>query len=88
MKATRKNHLTEIPCYLTERSLVNDLSSVIKDKNSPVSCRKVAYEFDYASGRTDLLGLGPQDEVHAFETKLSKWREALDQARRNACFAH
>jgi len=87
-KAARKNHRTEEACYLTERSLVEDLSFVVKEKNSPVPCREIAHEFDYASGRTDMLGLGQQDDVHAFETKLSKWREALDQARRNACFAH
>jgi hypothetical protein len=88
VKAVRKNHKTKEACYLTERHLVEDLSSVVKEKNSPVPCREVAREFDYASGRTDMLGLGQQDEVHAFETKLSRWREALDQARRNACFAH
>jgi hypothetical protein len=87
-KAVQTNRRTEEACYLTEQSLVDDLSFVVKDKNSPVPCRQVAHEFDYASGRTDLLGLGKQDDVHAFETKLSKWREALDQARRNACFAH
>ncbi len=87
-KTLRKNHLTEESYYLTERSLVNDLSFVVKEKGSPVPCRKIIHEFDYSSGRTDLLGLGQQDEVHAFETKLSKWREALHQARRNACFAH
>lgn len=67
---------------------MDDLSYVVKEKNSPVRCSEVAHEFDYASGRTDMLGLGQQDEIHAFETKLSKWREALHQARRNACFAH
>lgn len=87
-KSLRKNQQMEGACYLTEQSLVEDLSSVVVEKNSPVPCREVAHEFDYASGRTDMLGLGRQDEVHAFETKLSKWREALDQARRNACFAH
>ncbi|HXR48029.1 MAG TPA: hypothetical protein VN784_11385 [Candidatus Limnocylindrales bacterium] len=86
--AVRTKHLTEQSCYLTEQSLVNELSSVVKAKNGPVHCREVAHEFDYASGRTDVLGLGGQDEVHAFETKLSKWRDALDQARRNTCFAH
>ena len=88
MKTMRKGHLTAASGYRTERKLVEDLSFVVKDETGPVSCRKVAHEFDYASGRTDLVGLGHQDEVHAFEAKLSRWREALDQARRNACFAH
>jgi hypothetical protein len=88
MKEMRKKRQTEVSCYLTEQSLVNDLSFVVKDKNGPVSCHKITHEFDYASGRTDLLGLGRQNEIHAFETKLAKWREALNQARRSACFAH
>jgi hypothetical protein len=87
-KTVRKSRSREEACYLTEQSLVEELTSVVVERSSPVLCREVAREFDYASGRTDVLGLGEKDEVHAFETKLSKWREALDQARRNACFAH
>jgi hypothetical protein len=74
--------------YSSERKLVRDLSRLVTSRTGPVRCREVAFEFNYAAGRTDLVGLGQESEVHAFETKLSKWREALEQARRNACFAH
>jgi hypothetical protein len=87
-KTVLKSHRTAEACYLTEQSLVNDLSAVVKEKNSPVRCREVVHEFNYAAGRADLVGLDRQDELHAFETKLTKWRQALDQARRNTCFAH
>lgn len=74
--------------YSSERTLVRDLSRLVTSRRGPVRCREVAFEFNYAAGRTDLVGLGQESEVHAFETKLSKWREALEQARRNTCFAH
>ena len=61
---------------------------MVTGKSSPVRCFEITREFDYASGRTDLVGLGRRDTLHAFETKLTKWRDALKQARRNSCFAH
>lgn len=45
-------------------------------------------EFDYLSGRTDLVGVCKKDMVHAYEAKLTDWKRALHQARRNTCFAH
>jgi hypothetical protein len=74
--------------YRNERSMVQALSILVTSQQGPVHCIEVTEEFDYASGRTDLVGLGRKDTLHAFETKLAKWREALDQARRNSCFAH
>lgn len=74
--------------YLDERSMVQDLSALLTSRTGPVRCSQIASEFDYNSGRTDLVGLGRNDVLHAFEAKLLKWREALDQARRNTCFAH
>lgn len=68
--------------------MVRKLSAMVTGESSPVRCFEVTQEFDYASGRTDLVGLGYRGTLHAFETKLTKWREALDQARRNGCFAH
>lgn len=75
-------------CYLTEESLVKDLECVVTDTRVPFRCRAVTTEFDYTSGRTDLLGMDRNHDVHAFEAKLTKWRKALEQAGRNTCFAH
>lgn len=74
--------------YRDERSMVEDLSALLTSRKGPVRCSQIASEFDYSSGRTDLVGLGRNHVLHAFEAKLLKWREALEQARRSTCFAH
>lgn len=48
----------------------------------------VSHEFDYQSGRTDVVSVCSKEYVHAYEAKLKNWRVALHQARRNTCFAH
>jgi hypothetical protein len=45
-------------------------------------------EFFYQRGRTDIVAVDDSGCVIAFEAKLVKWREALQQAYRNTCFAH
>jgi hypothetical protein len=87
-KILQKRRVGENGCYVDERSMVHDLSALVTSRSGPVRCREVTHEFDYASGRADLVGVGHQEALHAFETKLHKWRQALDQARRNGCFAH
>jgi len=74
--------------YLDERSMVQELSTFLISRNGPVRCSHIASEFDYRSGRADLVGLGRDSVLYAFEAKLLRWREALEQARRNTCFAH
>jgi hypothetical protein len=49
---------------------------------------KVGLEFFYARGRTDVVMLAAGGEIVAVEAKLRRWREALQQAYRNRCFAH
>lgn len=73
--------------YPSEVDLVNQLAEW-------VACGAIAWlrpslirEFDYASGRTDLLTLNVADQVVAFEAKLNNWRRAIDQAWRNTSFA-
>jgi hypothetical protein len=52
--------------------------------------RLTAYirEFDYGTGRTDLVATTERGRVLAFEAKLTRWRGALRQAYRNRAFAH
>lgn len=45
-------------------------------------------EFDYSSGRTDVLALSLSGEVIAFEAKLKNWRKAIHQAWRNTSFVN
>jgi len=68
--------------------MVQDLSALVTNRSDSLRCRRIMCEFDYASGRADLIGLGSNDFIHAFEAKLHRWRDALHQARRNTCFAH
>ena len=75
-------------CFPNEGSMVRELRALLTNQTGPVCCSSVVSEFDYSSGRTDLIGLSSRAILHAFEAKLLKWREALEQARRNACFAH
>lgn len=53
-----------------------------------VDIHRLSQEFDYCSGKTDVVGVGHNERVHAFEAKLKNWKVALHQARRNTCYAH
>ncbi|WP_265595418.1 hypothetical protein [Verrucomicrobium sp. BvORR106] len=74
--------------YSSEACLVSDLEAIIRSGTGPVFCSSVVPEFDFVSGRTDLVGLNPDSTLHAFEAKLQKWKRALEQARRSRNFAH
>lgn len=89
MTKTKKQHLiADAACYLTEDSLVQDLKSIVEAPRNSFRCRSITVEFDFTSGRTDVLGLDSKRYLHAFEAKLTKWRKALEQAGRNTSFAH
>ena len=48
----------------------------------------ISTEFNYQSGRTDIVARTFEGEIIAFEAKLTRWKVALNQAYRNRCFAH
>ena len=87
-RALQRISASEDACYLTEASLARELGELVVSTTSPVRCQEAAPEFDYASGRADIVARDTRDHVHAFEAKLIRWRDALEQARRNTCFAH
>jgi len=62
---------------------------LLRDIDAPRGglCRAVVTEFNYDSGRTDVLALSGFGEVFAFEAKLRNWRKALHQAWRNTSHA-
>lgn len=74
--------------FRSEQELVDTVLGLIASGTSPWSLSKVKTEFDYANGRTDVIGLIGKGTVVALEAKLTKWRDALHQAYRNTCFAH
>jgi len=67
---------------------VDDLTAGLYASSIPTTFSQLAREFDYQNGRTDIVGIGQDDCIYAFEAKLVKWRQAIDQAYRNTCFAH
>jgi hypothetical protein len=88
MPARYQKQHKEDACFLTESSLLVEFSQSILSRSSPVKVSQVACEFDYSSGRTDLVAKDRNLELYAFELKLNDWRKALQQARRSECFAH
>lgn len=74
--------------YATEASLVQKLTLIVQDATSAIQCLAITAEFNFRSGRTDLVGIDADADLHAFEAKLTKWKKALEQARRNSSYAH
>lgn len=74
--------------YENEMALVDQLAALVSGGAIEWLNRALVREFDYASGRTDLLTLAVTDQVVAFEAKLTNWRKAMDQAWRNTSFAN
>ena len=74
--------------YKCEQELVDHFLEVIDADQSPWGPLVLVPEFFYHRGRVDVVGVSPTGRVIAFEAKLTRWREALQQAYRNTCFAH
>jgi len=75
-------------CFANEKTLVNLFISQLSAERSPWGVVRVAKEFDYQRGRTDIVAHALDDSVIAVEAKLNDWRTAMHQAFRNRCFAH
>jgi len=74
--------------FRSEREMVDVLLAFLTSGASPWCLSGMQTEFEYSNGRTDVIGLLGSNIVLALEAKLTKWREALQQAYRNTCFAH
>lgn len=74
--------------YDNERSLVEEFVGRLTTAFAPWGTVQVGREFDYSRGRADVIALTQNGHVIAFEAKLTRWKQALDQAYRNRCFAH
>ncbi len=74
--------------YQYEQDLVDHFLAVIDADEAPWGPLALVPEFFYHRGRVDVVGVSPIGRVFAFEAKLTRWREALQQAYRNTCFAH
>lgn len=74
--------------FVNEKALVDTFLSQLAAGRSPWGVVRVATEFFYQRGRTDVIVCTEDNSVIAIEAKLRDWRCALDQAFRNRCFAH
>ena len=74
--------------YAKEHELVKDICAVLISRSSPWGTVRLAEEFFYQRGRTDIIAVEPTSQIIAFEVKLHKWRDGIRQAYRNTCFAH
>ena|ERR1019366_5501835 len=75
-------------CFESEKALVSSFLAHLSTHLSPWGIVRVATEFDYQRGRTDVVAHTADDSVIAVEAKLGDWRTALHQAFRNRCFAN
>lgn len=74
--------------YVQEVALVDQLATLVSEGAIEWLRQIQVREFDYSSGRTDLLALSVTDHVVAFEAKLTNWQKAMEQAWRNTSFAN
>ena len=74
--------------FSSEKALVNRFVRALKSDNTPWGTVQVSREFPYNRGKTDVIAVDDRQTVIAFEAKLTAWRDALQQAYRNTCFAH
>ncbi len=73
--------------FWSEAALVDAFFCGLRRSGCPWGTMRTATEFDYVSGRTDVIALTRHDELIAFEAKLTRWRDALHQSFRNTFFA-
>lgn len=74
--------------FENEEHLTQFFDTALSQEHSPFSPECIAREFDYREGRTDVIVSDSQGNLLAFEMKLEKWKQALNQAYRNSSFAH
>ena len=74
--------------YRLEADLVRDFIRAMSSQHLPSRPSDIGQEFYYGSGRADVVLASTSGEVWAIEAKLTRWRDALNQAYRNTCFAH
>ncbi|MCU7925655.1 MAG: hypothetical protein KZQ97_04340 [Candidatus Thiodiazotropha sp. (ex Dulcina madagascariensis)] len=73
--------------FSSERELVDVFLENIHSGVSPWGTASTAIEFDYQSGITDVIAIGSDARLVAFEAKLTRWKVAVHQAFKNTCFA-
>jgi len=83
-----KKEIRSTTSYQFESDLVDEFKSILLKSRNPFHIIHLASEFNYGSGRTDVVAGTIKGNIIAFEAKLARWRQALVQAYRNSAFAH
>lgn len=79
-------HIKEKTPY-KESDLVKEFILATSHK-TPFLLNKVAKEFNYLSGRIDLIARNKSKRLYSFEAKLKQWKIAAHQAFRNTSLSH
>jgi hypothetical protein len=74
--------------YELEIDLVKDFQTTVYGTPNAFTIIAMASEFNYVEGKVDIIAKNNNGDLIAFEAKLSRWRDALNQAYRNSSFAH
>ncbi len=74
--------------YEVESDLVDDFQTTVSNTHSKFAITAIATEFNYIEGKVDLIAEDSNGDLVTFEAKLSRWRNALNQAYRNSSFSH
>lgn len=74
--------------FVSEKELVDTFLNHLDSHRSPWGSVRYSTEFNFQSGRTDVLIVTDSGELIAIEAKLDRWRYAAHQAYRNTTFAN
>lgn len=74
--------------YRFESELVLDFEQFLSIGLDPFEDVRTGFEFNYLSGRVDIIARNDISELFSFEAKLLNWRKALAQAYRATSFSH
>ncbi len=74
--------------YASETAFISTFVKALMGRPGPLSATCYIREFDNGtSSRPDIVAVSETGEVIAIEAKLTRWRDAMQQAYRNAFFA-
>lgn len=73
--------------YCLEIDLIREFQRHLSSYASPFKIDLVETEFYYLNGRVDIVAIDYSQKLLAFEGKLLRWRQALNQAYRSTSFA-
>jgi hypothetical protein len=74
--------------YTSESDLVDEFCMLLQSESTPWGTLKYSVEFNFGTGRTDVVAFSESKNIIAFEMKLHDWKKAINQAFRNTSYAN